>query len=49
LDDAFIPKDLFEKYELDKHHGQQYSGKAIINFDKSKSKWGWKIIELNPL
>jgi hypothetical protein len=47
LEEAFIPKDIFERYELDKMVSKEVTGKAIINYDKSKDRWGWKIIELS--
>lgn len=42
--DIFIDKPIVNKYNLTEN--QEVSGKAILSFDKKKSKWCWKAISV---
>ena len=45
VDDVFIEPKLIQKKNLT--NGQYLTGKAILSFNKTKNKWGWKAIEIS--
>jgi tetratricopeptide (TPR) repeat protein len=42
LEGAFIPPDLVEKIQLKDE--EQIKAKAVLNFDKAKADWGWRVV-----
>lgn len=44
VDDIFVNSDIINKYNLD--DSQMLKGKAILSYDKSKDKYGWKCFEV---
>lgn len=44
VDDIFVNSDIINKYNLD--DSQILKGKAILSYDKSKEKYGWKCFEI---
>ena len=42
LGDVFVDKAIIAKFGLTS--GQKIEGKAMLSFNKAKSKWGWKLI-----
>lgn len=46
-DNYFIPAYLVEKNNL--AVGDQVRGKVILNYDKKKSEWGWKVFEIEKV
>ena len=44
LDGAFIPPDLVDQYQLE--NGSNIQGKAILNFNKTKNEWGWRVVNI---
>jgi hypothetical protein len=45
LEGAFIPPDLVEKIQLKDE--EQIKAKAVLNFDKAKADWGWRVVSLS--
>lgn len=44
LDDIFVDKSLVDRHKI--QNGQMTKVKAILTFNKKKSDWGWKAIEI---
>ena len=44
IDDVFVPPYLVAEYQL--NEGEFIKGRAILSFDKSKKRWGWKMVEI---
>ncbi len=44
IDDVFIEPKLIQDNRL--NDGQNFTGKAILSFNKMKDEWGWKAIEI---
>lgn len=42
--EIFIPPPLVSRHQL--NDGQMVSGKAVLNFNKKRSNWGWKAISI---
>ena len=42
--DVFIPPDIIENSSIQDKN--QISGKALMNYNKKRSKWGWKAIRI---
>ncbi len=45
IDDVFVSPQLVQKEGLE--DGQKITGKAMLSYDKSKEKWGWKVFEIS--
>ncbi|MDC3188122.1 tetratricopeptide repeat protein [Pseudoalteromonas elyakovii] len=43
--DIFIDRNLVE--DCDVEDGDTVSGKAVLNYNKKRSSWGWKVIAIN--
>jgi len=43
--EIFIPPPLISRHQL--NDGQMVSGKAVLNFNKKRSNWGWKAISIS--
>jgi hypothetical protein len=44
IEDAFIPPHMVEKHNL--KHEQEVQAKAVLNYNKTKSEWGWMVVNL---
>ena len=44
IEDVFVPPYLVAEYQL--NEGEFIKGRAILSFDKSKNRWGWKMVEI---
>jgi len=44
IEDAFIPPHMVEKHNL--KHEQEIQAKAVLNYNKTKNEWGWKVVKL---
>lgn len=47
VNDVFVEPKLVEIAQLE--DGANITGKAILSFDRSKKKWGWKVLEIETL
>ncbi|MDN3389604.1 hypothetical protein [Pseudoalteromonas sp. APC 3691] len=43
--DIFIDRNLVDKFNI--QDGRTVRGKAILNFNKTRSTWGWKALTID--
>jgi len=47
IDNIFVPPYLIEEKNLRAKNGNEFAGKAVLNFNKRKGIWDWKILSIN--
>jgi len=47
LEGAFIPPDLVEKNHLENE--DKIQAKSVLNFNKAKDEWGWRVVEIREV
>lgn len=46
IDNIFVPPYLVNQNNLTEKNGLDFEGNAILNFNKKKGIWDWKIISI---
>lgn len=47
VDDIFVEPRLVQSAQLE--NGENITGSAVLSYDKTKKKWGWKVLKINKL